>query len=303
MAQEPSFKVYAVAALLVVSVIAVGFAYEGVPEGHVGVEKRMGAVTGDMHDPGANFVMPFVENVQSVEVRPRTYTMADTKGEGKKKDRQDAIEAPTKEGVNPRIDVTVRYHLDRDRAPDFVRDWHSLDQVEQRLIRPAVRSAIRDEAGAIPTDKIYTQEGRQRLEKAANQALRKELGDEAIVLEAVQIRNVALPANYQTSVNKKQIAQQNVQKAKARKKQSIIEAEARAEQKIIRANSDAEARVTRAQAKAKANRLVAESLSQELIQYRYAQGVGKSDTVYFFGNSTGGPMLTKGVEEEDEGGS
>jgi regulator of protease activity HflC (stomatin/prohibitin superfamily) len=63
-----------VAVLLVVGLIGAGLAYNQVPEGHEGVVKEFGAVTGDTRDSGAHLVIPVVEQIQNIETRPRTYT-------------------------------------------------------------------------------------------------------------------------------------------------------------------------------------------------------------------------------------
>lgn len=218
-------------------------AYEQVGEGHVGVHKEWGAVTGTTMSPGAHFITPVKDGVQHVEIRPRTYTMSDTTGEGKK-GRQDAVEVQTVNGTTVRIDITVRYRVNKPRADEFVRQWRTVEQMETRLIRPTVRSKLRGEAAAIPTTEIYTAKGRARLSAAAKTALTSEFEGEAVVLEAVQVREVDLPQSYDKALDKKEIAKQRVSKERYRvkqqtqeKRQRIIEAEARAESIRIRARA------------------------------------------------------------------
>ena len=70
------------AILLVFSMVGVALAYEQVPEGHEGVTKTWGAVNGETLESGAHFKTPIAQNVQPVEIRPRTYTMTNTQGVG-----------------------------------------------------------------------------------------------------------------------------------------------------------------------------------------------------------------------------
>lgn len=243
------------AVLVFFSLIGGALAYKQVPEGHEGVTKEWGAVTGQTLDPGAHWKIPVAQGVQNVEVRPRTYTMSDTEGEGKKSGRADAITVQTINGTSVDVDVTVRYHINPDRANVFVSEWNNEEQMEQRLIRPTVRSQMRDEAAAIQTTEIYTAEGRERLAAAARAALSDQFDGQPIVLEAVQVREVDLPQAYDDALDAKEIAKQRVQQeqykvqqAKQRKRQRIVEAEARAESKLIEANAEAEAVSIRAQA-------------------------------------------------------
>jgi regulator of protease activity HflC (stomatin/prohibitin superfamily) len=226
---------YAVVALLLVATGGAVASYEQVGEGHVGVEKEWGAVTGNTHEPGANWIAPW-KGVQRVEVRPRTYTMSDTSGEGEKEARRDSVVVQTINGTTVRVDVTVRYRVDPDRADDFVRQWRNVEQAEERLIRPTVRSKLRDEAAAVPTTDIYTAGGRERLAAAATVALEQEFAGEALVLETVQVRAVDLPAEYDKALDAKEVAKQRVQE----KEYEVQQERKEAERKRIEAEANAD---------------------------------------------------------------
>jgi regulator of protease activity HflC (stomatin/prohibitin superfamily) len=244
---SPATKAAAVGiGFLVVSALLGGvLAYRQVPEGHEGVTKQWGAVTGQTLDPGAHWKVPIMESVQDVEIRPRTYTMADISGEGAKPQQKDAVVVQSINGTSPiRIDVTVRYRIEEANADAFVAEWHNERQMEHRLIRPTVRSTLRDEAAGIASNVIYTQDGRERLADAAKEALTEEFHGQPIHLEAVQVRDVEMPDSYVTALNQKAVAKQRIQEEKhnvkaeqQRKRQKIIRAEAQAES--VRIRSDA----------------------------------------------------------------
>jgi len=210
-------------------------AYEQVPEGHEGVTLEWGAVTGETLAPGAHWKIPVMQDVQPVEVRPRTYTMSQTRGEGDKS-RADAITVKTVNGSSVQVDVTIRYRIDADQADTFVRDWNNERQMERRLIRPTIRSDLRDEASDIQTSEIYTQGGRTALQETARESLREEFGGEPIVLEEVQIRNIDLPDSIDAALDRKEEAKQQVQIEQERIKQE----RARAEQQRVQAQAEAD---------------------------------------------------------------
>ena len=231
--------------LLIVSGLLLGLlAYKQVPEGHVGVTKEWGAVTGETLGPGAHWKIPVMQGVQNVEIRPRTYTMGDTRGEGDRGQQRDAVVVQTVNGTTVRVDVTVRYRVLQDEGDAFVIQWNNVQQMEQRLIRPTVRSELRDEAADIQTSSIYTSTGREALAVAAREVLVTEFEDEAIRLEAVQVRDVDLPDRVDQALDDKEVAKQQVQV----EQEKIEQERARAEQRRVEARGEADVIETRGEA-------------------------------------------------------
>lgn len=227
-------------AVAMIPIVIVGsgfalFAFHTVPDGHVGVEKKWGDINGNTHEPGATWINPISTNVQHVEVRPRTYTMSDTSGEGKKS-KEDAIVVQTVNGTTVHVDVTVRYNIRDDQVDKFVETWRTENQAEHRLIRPTVRSELRDEAAGIETTDIYTSEGRQRLTDAARSALQEQFANRTMQLEAVQIRGIDLPKEYDEALDEKEVAKQRVEKEEYRVQQE----RKKAEQQRVQAEADAD---------------------------------------------------------------
>lgn len=205
-------------------------AYHQVPEGHIGVEKSWGEVTGQTHEPGANWRTPIAESIQNVEVRPRTYN--------------DTVDVTTLNGTTFNVEYVVRYRVSSNRAAEFVRQWKTVEQAERRLIDPTVSDRLRREGAGIESSEVYTKSGRDRLTKAARKILETEFDGEAMVLESVQITNVGIPSQYQDALNSKEIAKQQVQKEqynvkaeKQRARQEIVQAQADANATRIRANA------------------------------------------------------------------
>lgn len=213
--------VVAVVLLVVFGGLGVILSYKQVPEGHVGVEKEWGAVTGTQYDSGPHWIVPVQDGVQHIEVRPRTYTSS--------------VDVTTLNGTTFNVSYTIRYRVNRDEASKFVEQWNNIGQFEQRLIDPTVEDRMRKEGAGIQSSVVYTQEGRQELTVAAEEKLLEQFSDEAAVLEAVQVTNVGIPRDYQSALNDKEIAKQQVQK-----EQYNVQVERKkAEQKEIQAEADA----------------------------------------------------------------
>lgn len=235
-----------VAVMLVFGLVGAYMSYKQVPEGHEGVTTEWGAVTGETLDAGAHWKIPVMQGIRDVETRPRTYTMSGQQGEGDKS-RADAITVKTVNGSSVDADLTVRYRINESEADQFVRDWNNERQMERRLIRPTIRSELRDEASDLQTtgdDAIYTRDGRQRLASTARDSLEEEFEDEPIVLEAVQVRNIDLPDKIDQTLDEKEQAKQQVQVEKERVEQE----RARAEQQRVEAQAEADVIETRGEA-------------------------------------------------------
>lgn len=306
MSAEPSAGAKAltvgVALLVVLGLIGGIMAYRQVPEGHEGVEKHWGAVTGNSLDSGPHWKVPIQTSIQDVEVRPRTYTMSNTVGEGQKQDA-DAITVKTVNGSSVDVDVTVRYHIREGEAPEFVEEWKNLQQMEKRLIRPTVRSDLRDTASELQTtgeDAIYTQEGRTELAETARQSLREQFEGQPIVLEAVQIRNIDLPDKIDSTLDEKEQAKQQVQVEQER----IEQERAKAEQKRVEAQADADVIEIRGEA-LRQNKIVLDQQAIEAMDEGtvYIVPQGQDSPPMILNTQTGGVENTTSVPGSPDDGS
>jgi regulator of protease activity HflC (stomatin/prohibitin superfamily) len=207
--------------------------------------------------------------------------MSSKQGEGDRATRDDAIQVLTEDGLQVDIDVTVRYRVDASQAVTFYQQYRTLPTAEERLIRPSIRSVLRTEAGRLPVTVIYTGEGQTRLKEAAERELADEFTDAGIILEAVQVRNVDLPEQYAQAVEQKEITEQTRQ----RKEDELAVEELEAERKRIEA-----------QGRADANRIVSQSLTQEVLAQQYIERLDSADTVYIPVGDGGYPQFVRNVE-------
>lgn len=139
--------------------------------------------------------------------------------------------------------------------------------MESRLIRPTVRSDLRDEASDLQTSTIYTREGREALAATARESLANEFAGQPITLERVQVRNIDLPDGIDAALDEKEVAKQRVQV----EREKVNQEEARAEQKRVQAEADAD--VIRIQGEALENNPV-------VLKQRYIDALADGESVY-----------------------
>ncbi|WP_411965043.1 prohibitin family protein [Haloferax sp. YSMS24] len=271
-----------IALLLVAAPIAGLLAWEPVEEGNVKVVKKWGATTGTVFDPGAHFINPVSQSTVSLSVRPQSYTMSSASSEGQRQG-DDAITVLTQDGLRTDIDVTVRYRVDAAQAVKFYQNYRTVGAAEERLIRPSIRSVLRTEAGRLPVTVIYTGEGQTQLKAAAERELGQEFAEAGLILEAVQIRNVELPNEYAQAVEQKEITEQRRQQ----KQDELAVEELEAERKRIEAQGEADA-----------NRIVSESLSDEVLAQKYIEKLDETDTVYIPIGGDGYPQFVRSLDSD-----
>jgi len=158
-------------------------------------------------------------------------------GEGKISG-DDSIVALTKEGLNVDLDITVFYHLVEDNASDVFKNLGT--NYEEKIIRPEIRSAIREVVAQYEAKDIYS-EKRIEASQKIHETLQNNIRNRGIEIESIRLRNVNLPPKLAESIQSKLTAEQDAErydfildKEKKEAERKIIEAEGRQEsQRII----------------------------------------------------------------------
>ena len=87
------------------------------------------------------------------------------------------------------------------------------------------------------------------------------------MIEDFNIINFAFSAEFNEAIEAKQVAEQNLIKTQTEQQQALVIAEAEAKKKVIAAEAEATATLKEAEANAEANRIIAESIGEHLLQY------------------------------------
>ena len=123
-----------------------------VDAGQTGVYSLFGKVKDAELRSGFHLVIP-VAKVTRMSIRTEEYTMSVVSSEGQRSG-DDAIVALTKEGLNVSLDMTVLYRLQEEKASDVYREL-GLNYGE-KIIRPTIRTAIRDIIAQYEAKDIYS---------------------------------------------------------------------------------------------------------------------------------------------------
>jgi len=215
--------------------------------------------------PGLHIVIPYINDVYRYSTLEQVYTMTKTLGEGEVKG-DDSLWSPTSEGLQVGVDSSTRYKIDP-RKVAFVHNnfRHTYIQV---LVRPSIRSIVRQHVSQHTVTEVYGSK-RAEIQQEVTSDLRKRFAEGGLLLLSFDIRNVNFTKDYATSIEKKQIAQQD-----AERMQFVLQKERQeADRKKIEAEGVKQAAIARAQGEAEALRLINAQISQNanLLTYRYIE--------------------------------
>jgi prohibitin 2 len=156
-------------------------------------------------------------------------------------------------GLAIKLDATVRYHLAPKEAialqeeigPDYYRT----------ILEPVLRSEARRVIGRYTPEEIYSTR-RDIIERETREGVQEKINGKHIILEAILVRNVELPAAIRTAIDQKLAAEQEVLKMKY----VLDVARAKAEERRIEARGIADY-----------NQIITSSLSPGILEYEKVQ--------------------------------
>ena len=246
----------AVGALLIGIVLAVFFSISScitsVPTGHTGVITTFGRVENYTLDSGLHFVLPW-QSVVKMDNRVQKETVE--------------LSCFSSDIQEVTMVYTVNFQIKKSDAMTIYStigtDYYNT------VIAPAIAESVKIVTARYNAEEIIGR--RSELAAAIEEDLANKLIYYNIELVSTSIEDMDFTDAFTNAVEEKQVAEQNKLRAETEAEQKVIEAEAAAEIRKTEADAAAYEIVTRAEAEAEANRLISDSLTNELIDYTYAE--------------------------------
>jgi regulator of protease activity HflC (stomatin/prohibitin superfamily) len=260
----------AIGVVVAVIFFAMGAGVVEIQPNEVGVVFNVlsGELSSDPLGPGLHIIIPGVQDVTIYSTAQQEYTVSGEQNEGAVRG-DDAVVALTQDGQQVRLDVTMIYRIDPNKAQIVRESWP--EGYVNGLIRPSLRNQSRAALTKFRVEQIYGAE-HSELEDEIEQGVRALIEPEGFQLTNILIRNIAFSAEYVSSIEQKQVAQQQALEAEFR----VQQREQEADQVRALARGDADASKIRAEGEAEALRLINEQLQQNpsLLQWRYIESLG-----------------------------
>lgn len=247
-------KKFILPAILVVAVVIVLIAsIKIVPAGSTGVVMTMGKVSDTVMQEGLNFKIPFV---QTVSIMNNKIQVVELDAPAVSKDLQT---------VNSVIAVNYRVGLD-----SSAKVYKNIGQDYQNvLLLPAVQESIKSVTAKYTAEELITMRAQVGVE--IKEALEEKVNEYGILIEKFNIVNFDFSEEFNSAIEAKQVAEQNLIKTKTEQEQAIVIAEAEAKRKVIEAEAEAESVLTKANAQAEANKQLSASLNDTIVEYEKIQ--------------------------------
>lgn len=242
-----------------------------IPSGYTGVRTTFGQINSDVVPNGFAFKIPYVQHIQKVNNKQQEVTFNDTIW-GESSERT----------VVYMTDVVVTYRINHEYSA-----WiyaNVTDYKQNALPATLVASAMKASMVSLEASNVTN---RSKIEPIAMQNLqdaidRKYGGERVITIVNVNINNMDFEDSYNDAIAAKQVAQLQYEKqqienqtainvANAEAEQKRITAQAEADKQVIAAQAEAESILAVAESQAEANRKLAASLTDNLIEYEKIQ--------------------------------
>lgn len=253
MAKKPSFKGVKWIVIGAAAIFVAVNSFTIVPAGNTGVVLTLGEVSANPLSEGFHVKAPFVQSVENMSNKIQVY---ETPASAVSKDLQTVSSS-----------IAVNYRLVSDKSPDMYKnvgvDYQTI------LITPVVQECMKSATAKYNAEQLITD--RESVSNEVKTALDSKLNSYGIYIEKFNIVNFDFSAEFNTAIEAKQVAEQNLLKTKTEQEQAKVIANTEAEKKVIAAKAEAEAILKQAQAQADANKLLEESLSNKVIAYEQIQ--------------------------------
>ncbi|MBQ3201504.1 MAG: hypothetical protein IJB22_06240, partial [Clostridia bacterium] len=280
-------KIIAVVIVIILVVSAALGSFVVIPAGHTGVTVTFGKVSEQVLQEGIHFKVPFAQEIVQIDNR---IVKLEVSTEAFSKDLQTVS---TVLAVNYRIAKNMSYSIYKEVGAAF----------EEVLVTPAVNEALKAVVAQYTASDLVS--SRSEVSVRLDSELNEKLNARGIYVEDLNIIDWDFSPEYIAAVEAKQVAEQNLIKTKTEQEQQIVIAEAEAQKQVIAAEAEAksalitaEAEAERikieAEAQAEANRILAGSVTEELIDYEtVVNWDGKLPSVVL-GENGGSPLVSVG---------
>lgn len=242
-----SFKMIAGSLCVVAVVILLLTSFYNVDTGQVGIVKRFGKVIA-IKEEGLNIKAPLIDKVYKMNVREQTLKFS---YEGDNNDAP-AISASTKDMQTVLVSVTVS-----DIVSDPMKLYRAFTGNHVRsMMVPRVKDAVQSQVARYTIEEFIAK--RDQLSKDIYNDLETTFAGYGVTLTNVSIIDHDFSDEYEKAVEAKKIAEQQVEEERQKQQKLIVEQENKVKL--------AELEVEKKKLEAEANKIVADSLSKEILQ-------------------------------------
>lgn len=243
-------------ALSIIGLLVVPFSFHTVQSGQVAVVKELGKVLDEEKTAGTHFDFWITKSYTKYDATVQTLDLA--------------FSAYSADAQTMEVAMTLQYQILPDKASDIATHYGSLKTLENRITSISTEKTKSVLSSEKAMDIIAN---RAQMSPAVEEAVKTAIGDSYYVnVVTVVLTDITFTDAFELAVEEKMIAEQAKLKAEYENQTKVAQAEAEAEAKLKAAQAEidiakaqAEALKITSEAEAAANKTVAESITQEIL--------------------------------------
>lgn len=235
-----------------------------VEPGHVGIliHRAGGGVDPKPLGPGLHFRNPLLSAIEEYPVFMQTLVLTRETTEGSP--TNDEINVNSKEGQPLSLDVAMSFEIDPVKVPAMYQTFRTdIGTIQHGYVKQTIRQALQEVVGDEAIADIMGPKKAETVSRA-QALLQQRLLQYGIMVKQFTLNEFRAPPSVIEAINAKNVMQQQALTAQ----NELQKNEFQAKGDSIKAAGRAKAITAEAEAQARANRLLSESITPTLVQYR-----------------------------------
>lgn len=257
-------KLLRIVAVLFVLIFLLPSMFTYVEPGHVGIiiHRAGGGVDATPLGPGLHFRNPLLTAIEEYPIYMQTLVLTRESNEGSP--NNDEINVNSVEGQPVSLDVAMSFEIDPVKVPALYQTFRTdIATIQHGYVKQTIRQALQEVVGDEAIADIMGPKKAQTVSRVQG-LLQQRLMQYGIMVKQFTLNEFRAPQSVIDAINTKNVMQQQALTAQ----NELQKNEFQARGDSIKAAGRAKAITAEAEAQARANRLLAESLTPTLVQYR-----------------------------------
>ena len=201
-------RILIIGGIVLFALITLFSSFKTIKSGEVGLKVRFGKIVNTKLNEGFNFKVPYIEKIVKVNIKVQKAELT--------------TESSTKDMQIVNTAIAVNYRVDSTKADNLYRQVGNDYQVV--VLEPAIKESIKSAIAKYNAEEITTK--RAEVSTECLKTIQEKAKKYGIIIEDFNLTNIEFSKEYTNAIEKKQVAEQELAKAKLESERKVIEAEA-----------------------------------------------------------------------------
>lgn len=194
--------------IIILTLITLFSSFKTIKSGEVGLKVRFGKIVNTKLNEGFNFKIPYIEKIVKVNIKVQKAELT--------------AESSTKDMQIINTTVAVNYRVDSAKADQLYKQVGN--DYEVVVLEPAIKESIKSAIAKYNAEEITTK--RAEVSVDCLKTIQDKSEKYGIIIEDFNLTDFGFSQEYTNAIEKKQVAEQELAKAKLESERKVIEAQA-----------------------------------------------------------------------------